>query len=272
MENTVYVITGTNKGIGLGLVKALIARPSTTVVASVRSDQAAASLRSSVEKVAKGDGSELHVMLLDLTRAPEPARVLEAFHAACATSGTTVDRVDVVVSNAAAPFPGTPSLAIAGQDLRDAFEINTIAPLMVFQGLWPLMGGSRRRRRPGAAGDVHVVDVDVPAKFVGITSSVGSIESQEPFPGGAYGPSKAALNWLVKSLHNQHDELVSVAVHPGWVQTDMGNHAAREWKYDAGPPDTVEDSVKGVLGVIDGASRDTTSGKLVTQTGEIVPW
>ncbi|WQF77261.1 Putative short-chain dehydrogenase/reductase SDR, NAD(P)-binding domain superfamily [Colletotrichum destructivum] len=256
MANTVYVITGTNKGIGLGMVKALIARPSTTVVASVRSDQAAASLKSSVEDVAKGDKSELHIMLLDFTKAPEPAKVLEAFNAA--TSGT-VDRIDVVVSNAAAASPGTPSLAISSEDLRNAFEINTIAPLMVFQGLWPLMS------QPRATGDV-------PAKFIGITSSVGSIESQEPFPGGAYGPSKAALNWLVKSLHNQHENLVSVAVHPGWVQTDMGYHAAKEWKYDPGPPETVDDSVKGVLGVIDGASRETTSGKLVTQTGEIVPW
>ncbi|GJC80531.1 norsolorinic acid ketoreductase nor1 [Colletotrichum liriopes] len=256
MANTVYVITGTNKGIGLGLVKALLIRPSTTIVASVRNDEAATSLKSAVADVAKGDNSELHIMLLDFTKAPSPAAVLEAFNVA--TSGT-IDRIDVLVSNAAAPFPMTSTLAISHEDLRNAFEINTIAPLMVFQGLWPLMD------KPRGADDVS-------AKFIGITSSVGSIGSQEPLPGGAYGPSKAALNWLIKSLHAQHQELVSVAVHPGWVQTYMGNYAAKEWKYKPGPPDTIDSSANGVLAVIDGASRETTSGKFVTQTGEVVPW
>ncbi|GKT51326.1 norsolorinic acid ketoreductase nor1 [Colletotrichum spaethianum] len=256
MKNTVYVITGTNKGIGLGLVKALFVRPSTTIVASVRNDEGVASLKSAIAGVAKGNDSEIYIMLLDFTKAPSPAEVLRAFNAA--TLGT-IDRVDVLVSNAAAPFPMTPTLAIAGEDLRKAFEINTIAPLMVFQGLWPLMDKPRG------------VD-DVSAKFIGITSSVGSIGSQEPLPGGAYGPSKAALNWLTKSLHAQHENLVSVAVHPGWVQTYMGNYAAKEWNHEPGPPDTIASSANGILDVIDGASRDTTSGKFITHTGEVVPW
>ncbi|KAI8164503.1 Norsolorinic acid ketoreductase nor1 [Colletotrichum sp. SAR 10_70] len=256
MTNTVYVITGTNKGIGLGLVKALIARPSTTVVASVRSDAAAASLKSGVAEVTKGSGSELHVMLLDLSTAPSPAAVREAF--TVATAGT-VDRIDILVSNAAAPFPMLPISTTPAEDFRKAFEINTIAPLMVFQGLWPLMDKPR-------------TETDVPAKFIGVTSSVGSIETQEPVPGGAYGPSKAALNHITKSLHAQHKNLVAVALHPGWVQTDMGNYAANAWNYAAGPPDTIDSSVSGCLQVIDGASRETTSGKFVTQTGQVVPW
>ncbi|WYZ35259.1 hypothetical protein EsH8_I_001535 [Colletotrichum jinshuiense] len=255
MSNTVYVITGTNKGIGLGLVKALLARPSITVVASVRNDDAAASLKASIADLPKGDDSKLHVMLLDFSKAPSPATVREAFTAA--TSGT-IDHIDILISNAAAPFPMTPTFTVTPEDLRNAFEINTIAPLMVFQGLWPLMDNRE--------------EAGVPVKFIGITSSVGSIGSQEPVPGGAYGPSKAALNWLTKSLHLQHKNLVSVAVHPGWVQTYMGNYAAKEWNYDAGPPDTVESSVKGVLQVIDEASRETTSGKFVTQTGQVIPW
>ncbi|KDN70839.1 putative short chain dehydrogenase/reductase family oxidoreductase [Colletotrichum sublineola] len=256
MANTVYVVTGTNNGIGLGLVKALLARSSITIVASVRNEEAAASLRSAVAGVARGNDSELHVMLLDFTQAPTPAAVIEAFKSA--TLGR-IDRVDVLISNAAAPFPMTHTHATSAEDLRNAFEINTIAPLMVVQGLWPLM---KKIQGPS----------DVSAKFIGITSSVGSIGSQEPFPAGAYGPSKAALNWLVKSLHAQHEGLVSVAIHPGWVQTYMGNYVAQEWKYDPGPPDTIDSSANGVLAVIDGATRETTSGKFVTQTGEILPW
>ncbi|EFQ36068.1 short chain dehydrogenase/reductase family oxidoreductase [Colletotrichum graminicola] len=256
MASTVYVITGTNKGIGLGLLKALLARPSTTIVASVRNEEAAASLRSAIADVARGNDTELHIMLLDFTKAPTPAAVIEAFKRA--TLGT-IDRVDVLISNAASPFPMTPTHATSAEDLRSAFEINTIAPLMVFQGLWPLM---EKSRGPG----------NVSAKFIGITSSVGSIGSQELFPAGAYGPSKAALNWLIMSLHVQHESLISLAIHPGWVQTYMGNYAAKEWNYEAGPPDTIDSSVNGVLAVMDGATRETTSGKFVTQTGQVLPW
>ncbi|KAL0935882.1 aflatoxin biosynthesis ketoreductase nor-1 [Colletotrichum truncatum] len=256
MANTVYVITGTNKGIGLGLVKTLLARPSTTIVGSVRNDAAAASLKSSIADVKKGDKSELHVMLLDLSTAPSPAAVREAF--TVATAGT-IDRIDILVSNAAAPFPMLPIATTPVEDFRKAFEINTISPLMVFQGLWPLMD------KPRSA-------TDVPAKFIGITSSVGSIETQEPVPGGAYGPSKAALNHITKSLHGQHKDLVSVALHPGWVQTYMGDYAAKAWNYEPGPPDTIETSVNGIVKVIDGATRETTSGKLVMHTGQVLPW
>ncbi|KZL82743.1 aflatoxin biosynthesis ketoreductase nor-1 [Colletotrichum incanum] len=256
MGNTVYVITGTNKGIGLGLVKALLARPSTTIIASVRKDAAAASLKSGAADVTKGDKSELHVMLLDLSTAPSPTAVREAFTAA--TAGT-IDRIDILISNAASPFPMLPISTTPAEDFRKAFEINTIAPLMIFQGLWPLMD------KPRSA-------TETPAKFIGITSSVASIETQEPVPGGAYGPSKAALNHITKSLHSQHKNLVAVALHPGWVQTYMGEFAAKAWNYAAGPPDTIGSSVTGCLQVIDSASRETTSGKFVTQTGQVVPW
>ncbi|KAL4863357.1 hypothetical protein BDV12DRAFT_202200 [Aspergillus spectabilis] len=107
-----------------------------------------------------------------------------------------------------------------------------------------------------------------------MSSSVGSIGDQEPVPGGAYGPSKAAGNWLTRALHLQHSAsgLVSVALHPGWVQTALGELAARDWKYDAGPPETVENSVTGILAVIDGATRETASGKFLTYTGQELAW
>ncbi|KAK1535741.1 short-chain dehydrogenase/reductase family oxidoreductase [Colletotrichum paranaense] len=256
MPNTVYVITGTNKGIGLGLVKTLLARPSTTVVASVRNDEAASSLKSSVRDVNKGNGSELFVMLLDFNIAPDSTAARKAFDTA---TGGAVTRIDVLISNAAVSATASRSVLTTAEELRSAFEINTIAPLMVFQGLWPLL-----ERPQGADGP--------PAKFIGITSSLGSIEEQEPLPAGAYGPSKAALNWLVKSLHIQHPDLVSVAVHPGFVRTSMGEHAVKQWNFDLNRLDTIESSVTGVLEVIDGASRESTSGKLVTQTGQLIAW
>src|ERR1700760_1021388 len=71
-SNTVYVITGANRGIGLGLVQAYLARPSTTVVATVRSEIAAISLVASINEVEIGSLSVLHIVQLDFSKQSTP--------------------------------------------------------------------------------------------------------------------------------------------------------------------------------------------------------
>ena len=141
---------------------------------------------------------------------------------------------------------------------------------MVFQALWPLLRrakgqGQEQSPSDGATGS---------PKLVMMTSSIGCLSEMEPGPGGSYGPSKAALNYLTKSLHTQHaaDGLVAVALHPGWVRTRSGKFVASEWGFPGDPPVSVDDSVRDMLRVIDTAARDNVSGKLVTQTGDILPW
>lgn len=256
-SNTTYVITGANRGIGLGLVQAYLARPSTTVVGVVRNDTAATSLKTAAEKVTKGTNSLLHVVQVDFSAAGSPEAVRERFLAA--TGG--LSHVNTLIYSAGHVTTMAPTIAITAEHLRESFEINTIGPLTAFQALWPLM-----EKGTAATG--------APPKFIMLSSSMGSIGGMEPFPGGAYGPSKAAANYIVKALHLQMGQsgLVSVALHPGWVQTAMGDFVAKEWNYAAGPPDTVEDSVKGIVKVVDEASRETVSGKFVTQTGQELPW
>lgn len=247
---TVYVVTGGNRGIGLGLVKGLLSRPSTTVIATVRNNASATSLKQDISATVKtGDQSNLEIVELDLTAAPSAGKVEEIF------SRLGYDHIDVLVNNAGVSPPMFTAAQTPAEDLRVAFEVNTIAPLMVFQGLWPLLQKSAR------------------PKVIMMSSSVGCITFQE-LSGGSYGPSKAALNWITRALHLQNEEagLVAVALHPGWVQTRMGEKSAKDWEYPHPPPETVDNSVKGVLEVIDGATRDTVSGKFVTYQGQVLPW
>ncbi|KAK7433022.1 hypothetical protein QQZ08_000495 [Neonectria magnoliae] len=243
-RNTVYVVTGGNRGIGLGLIKGLLARPSTTVIATVRNEDAAESLKAEAEAIAKGHNSSFDVVQLNFTAAPSPLQISQAF---------TIDHIDVLINNAAFSPPMTLAAETPADDLRLAFEINTIGPLMVFQALWPLL---QKTAAP---------------KLINVTSSVGCITHQEA-PGGAYGPSKAALNWLTRALHVQNEGLVAVALHPGWVQTRMGEYSKKEWGFPGPLPETIDGSVQGMLEVIDGATRETVSGKFVTYKGQILPW
>ena len=70
--NTVYVIVGANRGIGLGLVEAYLARSSTTVIGVVRSAAAAEALKTAGDKAIKGTDSELQVVELNFTTTSSP--------------------------------------------------------------------------------------------------------------------------------------------------------------------------------------------------------
>ena len=240
-ENTAYVVTGGNRGIGLGIVKELLARPSTTVIATARNGAAA------FEDLPLGPGSVFHAVKLDYSKTIEAEDIKKQFETV-----PDFDKVHVIIANAGHASTMDDILHTTPADLRAATEINAIAPLTTFQALWPCM-----------TGDVK--------KFVYVSSSVGSKGMMEPMPGGAYGPSKAAGNWIAKALHLQLESkgLVSMAVHPGFVKTEMGASAAEQWGVSGGPPDEVVDSAKGVVGVID---KDGFGGKFVTQNGVELEW
>jgi norsolorinic acid ketoreductase len=62
----------------------------------------------------------------------------------------------------------------------------------------------------------------------------------------AYGVSKAGANYFVRKVHFEHDGIVALAVHPGWVKTANGQNFADSIGV-AEPPMTLEQSVNGVL-------------------------
>ncbi|KAH7191682.1 hypothetical protein BKA60DRAFT_584393 [Fusarium oxysporum] len=51
----------------------------------------------------------------------------------------------------------------------------------------------------------------------------------------------------------------------------MGESAATEWRFPHAMLESVEEAVKGSLGIIDGAMRETVSGKFVSYKGQELP-
>jgi len=91
------------------------------------------------------------------------------------------------------------------------------------------------------------------------------------FPNAAYGGSKNALNYLTKKIHLENLDLVAFPVDPGWVQTDMGNAGAKAFGFEKAEI-TVEESVSGLVNVIDSATRESTSGKFMVYDGTVSTW
>ena len=101
-------------------------------------------------------------------------------------------------------------------------------------------------------------------KLVYVSSKVGSIGDNSGGGSYIYRSSKTALNQVVKSLSidlkDQGFEVV--AVHPGWVQTDMGGPNALI---------DVTTSVAGLINVITNLSG-SDSGKFFNYDGQTIPW
>ncbi|XP_017596293.1 PREDICTED: uncharacterized oxidoreductase C663.06c [Corvus brachyrhynchos] len=108
------------------------------------------------------------------------------------------------------------------------------------------------------------------AAIINISSIGGSFSSfftWDAIQATSYRCSKAALNMLSKcqSLAYREHGVLCVALHPGWVQTDMGSSAGHT------PPVTVDDSVQGMLKVLSSLSEKET-GTFLDWEGNVIPW
>ncbi|KAK3324281.1 hypothetical protein B0T19DRAFT_428231 [Cercophora scortea] len=251
-ENTVYLITGANKGIGLALASLLTKRPNTTVIATLRKHTPESSIGFVAAQNQAHTASKLVTILADdgnesISSATLPAR-LAADHG--------ITRVDVVVANAGGSSGFKDIAHTDPEDLLYDFTVNAVGPARLFKAVWPILKTAERPR------------------FVLISSSVGSIAAleDENLPSTAYGMSKAAVNWFAKKLSVEFKgEGLSVGiVHPGWVKTAMGQGIADAVNFGE-PPMGVEDSAKGVIKQIDNLTSET-SGKFLTYKGVELPW
>ena len=128
---------------------------------------------------------------------------------------------------------------------REVFEVNTLAPLMMAEAFADHVARSQQR------------------KLIAITSVLGSIANNN---GGRYfyRASKTALNmeWNCLSKDLAGKGVICVALHPGWVQTDMGG---------SGAPLTIEQSVPGMIKVIDGL-KPSDNGRYLQYDGTELAW
>lgn len=182
-----WFVTGTSRGLGLELVKQLLAR----------GDNVAATTRSVErlnEALGETDTSRLVPLAVDLT---DEGAVADAVRA-------TKDRfggLDVVVNNAGYGFLG------AVEEITDA-EVRKMFDVQVF-GVWNVLRATLPDFRAARTG--HIVNVS-------------SILGLATFPGwGLYSAGKFALEGLTGSLAQEIAEFgVKVnLVEPGYMQTDF---------------------------------------------------
>ncbi|HBS42502.1 MAG TPA: short-chain dehydrogenase [Oceanospirillales bacterium] len=219
------IITGANRGIGLALARLYEARgDSVTAICREGNDD--------IEAVA--DQVIAGIDVTDETQLPGVMNVLHAL----------IDGpVDVLINNAGV-FRNETLDNMDTASIREQFEVNTLAPLMLTYHIKELMGEG--------------------GKVANITSRMGSIEDNTSGAYYGYRASKAALNAIGKSLAiDLKGQGIAVAqIHPGFVQTRMVNFSG-----DITP----EQAASGIAARIDELNLDN-SGRFWHSNGQSLPW
>ncbi|KAG0719353.1 Short chain dehydrogenase citE [Chionoecetes opilio] len=161
------------------------------------------------------------MVLTDVVDYQSLPRVVDEVKAAVGDTG-----LNLLVNNAgileksATQESNVPLENLEPQIFRSVLETNTIAPLMLIKALLPLLRTAAAAGGPAGPSRAMVVN---------ISSILGSMGTYKERPGiYAYRASKAAINMVTKTLaeSSEVEGMLSVAVHPGWVSTDMGTAAA----------------------------------------------
>jgi len=228
-------VTGANRGLGLEFVRQLLGRGD-RVVATCRHPGKATALNT----LAGEHPGRLHVLPLDVAD-PRAIAELQRELLLLADDG---DRLDLLVNGAGVLHSGERFGSVSAVNLDDSFRTNTMGPFLLTQALAPRLADG--------------------ARVANITSQLGSIANTTRFGTPSYDISKAAQNMATALLAAALRErgILVVALHPGWVQTDMGGSGANV---------TPADSVAGLLRVI-GGLKPADSGRFLDWRGQSLPW
>lgn len=221
--SSTWLITGANRGIGKGIVSQLLARPNTTVIAALR--DIADTTAKDLGKLPAASGSSLIIVKIDALSDTDAKDAVNSLR-----SQYGIQQVDVVIANSGILDQWGPVSEVTPEDLRKHFEINTIAPIKLFQATKSLLEKSENPR-------FNIVSTNI--------ASIGIMENI-PLPTIAYGLTKSAANYATSKIHFENPKISAVALHPGWVQTRMGQHAA-DLAGVAEIPVTVEQSAAGLI-------------------------
>ncbi len=187
------LVTGANRGIGLEMVRYGLDK-GWRVFACCRHPQQADELLS----LAGGSAGQASVHIADM---------LELATIQALSYELRNEAVDLLVNNAG--VYGSKKNRFGAVDARDwlqTFQVNSIAPLKMVEAFVEQIGMSRQK------------------KVICISSKMGSMSDNGYGNSYIYRSSKAALNAVVKSLSIdlKDRKIITVAMHPGWVKTDMG--------------------------------------------------
>lgn len=236
MSHSTVLITGANRGLGLGLARVYLDDGWKVIAVNRRSSAELDALQN----------DWLDIRLCDLTDDAQLGNIADTLAG---------QPLDVLIHNA-----GRMINASAGQTTgsvqgfghfdrsswRRVFDINVFTAMHLAELFAENLELAERGR------------------IVILSSMLGSMTMNTHGGTYAYRASKAGVNAIVKSLSIDLAErgIIALAQHPGWVKTDMGGQGADI---------DIQTSVTGIKAVIDRLTPQD-SGKFLSYDGSEMPW
>lgn len=211
------LVTGANRGIGLGIVQQYLKQNDSQIFATCRNPDTADDLI----KLSEANPDRVTIVQLDLSDMKSIEQSLKAIQ-------EHVNGLDIIINNAAMRFPDEQELfgSIKADEFLHSMNVNAVGPFMLVQTYIDLIkAGNNPRIANVTTGPLVPVEYNLPYNYC---------------------ISKAALNMITRYFAVNLSEfgIISIGMYPGWVQTEMG--------YSGGgkPPLTVEESAEGIVEVI----------------------
>lgn len=227
------LVTGADRGIGLGFVRHYLENGS-QVVATSRRTRSTDDLVELTEEYA----GRLCVMPLDVTDEASISQFAKDIGAQGITFGVVISNAGVTVEESFGQW--------TSRTFEANFLVNTVGPALLVQAVDPYL--------------------EEGAKVVQISSGMGSTERNINPENGldAYAVSKCGLNILSRRLAEKLRPrgIMVVSLDPGWVRTDMGGPEA---------PTSVNESVGAMALTIDNIGMGN-SGSFLASNGKAISW
>ncbi len=256
----ISLVTGANRGIGLALVRELLAGThkststiptDTIVIATARTPEKATDLQA----LQKEFGSDrLDIAQLDV----EDSKSITAL-AQYVTD--KYNRLDLLINNAGFGVLGGPT-SFQGPADEQTFAINTFGPVKITNALLPLLRATLKYKTETLGKE----DSSKPyVRSIYISSTLGSVGNLPTHVFATYSASKAALNLYVRAYAKEVPEIAFASVHPGWVDTDMGRNGGT-------PPLKPLESAQGILEQVGALTLADAGNKFVDYAGTTLTW
>nr|XP_046251156.1 C-factor isoform X1 [Scatophagus argus] len=250
------LVTGASRGLGLQIVDSLASGGFSPgkIIATTRQPGTAQKLQELADK-----HPSIHIIPLDVVNQESIEKCAEEVDQLVQEEGLNC-LINNAGINVVADFH-----TVTAEKMIENFHTNAVAPLMITKTFLPLLKRAASRGGASGAGSMSIQR----AAVINMTSLLGSVELNwgeraNNFKWYPYRTSKSALNMVSRcmAVDLEPDGILCMAIHPGWVRTDMGGSEA---------PLSPEESVSSILSVIGGLT-EKDHGSFLNFTGEVLPW
>ncbi len=232
------LVTGSSRGLGLEFARQYLERGD-KVIAACRNPENAKKLQELQSKYP----IRLSSIQIDVAKEEDRNRAYGQIEKEFGVLDVLINNAGIISGDERRLF----SLGeIHKEDFSKVFLVNSISPLLMSEKFLPLL---ERGNNP---------------KIVNISSLNGCITKRTQGGKYSYCASKAALNMITKilSIDLLEKGIIVLAIHPGWLKTDMGGPEA---------PQEKEESISTIIDLIEKIDFSYT-GKFLDWRGNELPW